>query len=60
VTLGDLAAPSAVWEVAEPRLTLPPEALAALPGGALPGGALNVRQQGSYALSEPLFLVTLD
>lgn len=55
VTLGDLAAPLAVWELGEPRLVLPPETLAALPGG-----PINVRQQGSYALSEPLFLHMLD
>lgn len=55
MTLGDLAAPLAVWELGEPRLTLSPETLAALPGG-----QLNVRQQGSYALSEPLLLHTLD
>lgn len=54
VTLGDPAAPTATWEVTEPRLTLAPEALAPLPAG-----AIHVRQQGSYALSDPLFLTTL-
>lgn len=33
VTLGVLAAPLAVWELGEPRLTLSPETLATLPGG---------------------------
>jgi hypothetical protein len=55
VTLGDLAAPLAVWSPTEPRLTLPPAVLAALPAG-----PLWVRQQGSHALSEPLLLFTLD
>jgi hypothetical protein len=54
VTLGDPAAPAATWETAEPALTLPGEVIAALPPG-----ALRVRQQGSYALSDPLHLTTL-
>ncbi|MCW1429146.1 phage tail protein [Novosphingobium sp. JCM 18896] len=54
VTLGDPAAPAAVWEPSEPRLALSAATLAALPTG-----ALRVRQQGSHALSEPLFLTTL-
>jgi hypothetical protein len=58
VTLGDIAAPVAAWDVSEPALTLSTESRAALPAGTLPG-PLNVRQQGSYALSLPLFLVTL-
>jgi hypothetical protein len=54
VTLGDPAAPLAAWDVAEPRLVLSAATLAGLPPG-----ALTVRQQGSYALSEPLLLHTL-
>lgn len=55
VTLGDPASPAAVWQVDAPLLALMPEAVAALPPG-----DLTVRQQGSHALSDPLFLVTLD
>jgi hypothetical protein len=54
VTLGDPATPLAVWELAEPRLVL-----SAATRAALPPAALTVRQQGSYALSEPLLLHTL-
>jgi hypothetical protein len=54
VTLGDLASPAAAWEVGAPLLALSAEALAALPAG-----DVHVRQQGSYALSAPLFLTTL-
>ncbi|MDR2858665.1 MAG: phage tail protein [Novosphingobium sp.] len=53
VTLGDPAAPAAAWTVAEPRLALAGNMLAALPAG-----PLHVRQQGSHALSAPLFLTT--
>lgn len=55
VTLGDPASPTASWDVAEPLLHLTAAALAGLPGG-----AFNVRQRGSYALSAPLFLAALD
>ncbi len=55
VTLGDLASPAAIWELGEPALSLSPAALALLPAG-----PIQVRQQGSYALSEPLLLTTLD
>jgi len=54
VTLGDPAAPAALWDLAEPRLALSPVQLATLPAG-----PLRVRQQGSHALSEPLFLTSL-
>lgn len=54
VTLGELAAPTATWMVAEPHLAFAPEVLAALPPG-----PIRVRQQGSYALSDPLFLTML-
>jgi hypothetical protein len=55
VTLGDLTAPAAAWDLSEPRLAIAPEVLAALPAG-----DLNVRQHGSFALSQPLFLTTLS
>jgi hypothetical protein len=54
VTLGDPEAPDAAWNVTEPMLVLPGESVAALPPG-----PLRVRQQGSYALSETLFLTML-
>jgi hypothetical protein len=59
VTCGPIDAPVAVWSPAEPVLTLPPATLADL-AAALAGGELHVRQQGSYALSEPLFLAALS
>ena len=54
VTLGDPDGPLALWDLAEPRLALSAATLAALPSG-----VLRVRQQGSHALSESLFLITL-
>lgn len=59
VTFGPIAAPAAMWNLSVPQLTLAPETLAELTA-ALPGGELQVRQQGSYALSEPLFLTSLS
>lgn len=58
VTFGPPAAPAAVWTLAEPRLELPPATLTEL-AAAMPEGAFAVRQQGSYALSDPLFLASL-
>lgn len=55
VTFGPVDAPIATWSVAEPLLQLPPALVAQLVA-ALPGGAFQVRQQGSYALSQPLLL----
>lgn len=54
VTLGDPAAPAAMWDLGQPALTLSAAVLAALPPG-----PLRVRQQGSHALSLPLLLHTL-
>ena len=54
VTLGEIAAPELLWDMAEPGLTLSAAVLATLPAG-----PLRVRQQGSHALSEPLLLHTL-
>ncbi len=59
VTLGDIAAPAATWTVAQPRLMLDSATLTKL-RGLLPAGVLRVRQQGSYAMSEPLVLATLS
>jgi len=56
---GPLSAPVAIWELAEPALLLAPAMLATLTA-LLPGGNLNVRQRGSYALSDPLLLATLS
>lgn len=58
VTFGDIDAPSSMWSVSEPRLALDAAALSRL-RTADPTGELQVRQQGSYALSEPLRLGTL-
>lgn len=57
VTYGPALAPAASWDVDEPEIVLPAATLASL-ASALPGGAFHVRQQGTYALSEPLFLAT--
>lgn len=59
VTFGPVSAPVALWTIAEPQLSLSSATLAGL-AAALPGGALHVRQQGSYALSKPLHLFTLS
>jgi hypothetical protein len=59
VTFGPLSSPRALWSVPAPTLTLPSETVADL-AAMLPGGAIHVRQQGSYALSEPLFLLSLS
>jgi hypothetical protein len=55
VTYGDPASPAATWDIAEPHLVLTAAELDALPGAS----AFHVRQRGSYALSQPLFLTTL-
>lgn len=55
---GPVDAPLAVWETAEPRLTIAAATIAALAAG-LPGGAFHVRQRGTHALSDPLHLFTL-
>lgn len=50
VTLGPLDAPIATWSTDTPALTIDAATLAAL----APGGALQVRQHGTHALSLPL------
>ena len=59
VTFGPLAAPIAMWNPAESELTLSAQTVSDLES-ALPGGKIRVRQQGSYALSEPLLLTSLS
>ena len=59
LTYGDPASPVASWDLTEPWLHLTPGDLDNLTA-ALAGGAFHVRQRGSYALSEPLFLIRLD
>ena len=58
VTYGPFGSPAAIWEVASPSLTISATQRADL-AASLPGESLRVRQQGTYALSEPLILVTL-
>ena len=58
VTYGPLAAPAAIWEVSSASLTIDAAQKAALTA-ALPGESFRIRQQGTYALSEPLVLATL-
>ncbi|TCU59594.1 putative phage protein (TIGR02218 family) [Novosphingobium sp. PhB57] len=58
VTAGPLAAPLASWTVSSSRLDIPPGTLAHLAALA-PGEILRVRQQGTYALSDPLPLFRL-
>ena len=58
VTYGPLSAPAAIWELTSPSLTVDAAQKAAL-AAALPGESFRVRQQGTYALSEPLVLATL-
>ena len=58
VTFGDPAGPAASWIVTEPRLAID-EATITMLASLLPGGELSVRQQGSYAFSDALFLAVL-
>ena len=58
VTYGPLAAPLAIWEVGSGSLTIAAAQRTAL-AASLPGEKFRVRQQGTYALSEPLVLATL-
>ncbi|RXZ64876.1 phage tail protein [Pelagerythrobacter rhizovicinus] len=58
VGIGPVEAPLASWEVAEPRLVIEADDLAAL-SAAHPGAAVWVRQIGSFAASDPLYLNTL-
>jgi hypothetical protein len=55
VTYGDPASPAANWTVTKPEIEIPSGQLTAL-SASLAGGAFHVRQLGSYATSEPLFL----
>lgn len=58
VTLGPLDTPFATWTTTAPNLTIEPSVLARL-AMIGPGAPLQVRQQGTYALSLPLILCTL-
>lgn len=58
VTLGAQDDPALQWQVSIPALTLPADTFAAL-ASAHSGAGFWVRQQGTYALSEPLSLMTL-
>ena len=58
VTYGPLASPAALWEATAPALIIDAVQRSALASG-LPGESFRVRQQGTYALSEPLVLATL-
>ena len=58
VFAGPAAAPLAQWQTGVPRLVLPAAEVAALRRVA-PGGALQVRQRGSYGLSAALLLAKL-
>ena len=58
VGLGDTANPALRWQPVEPRLTLPAALLAQLAVDHA-GEPLWVRQAGSFAQSEPLFLMVL-
>lgn len=58
VTYGDAASPISSWTVSFAEIDLPASQLADL-GASLPDGAFHVRQLGSYAVSEPLFLTQL-
>lgn len=58
VTLGPLDAPIATWQVGTPELAIEPALLAEL-STAFAGEFLQVRQQGTQALSAPLLLRSL-
>jgi hypothetical protein len=58
VTYGPIGSPIAIWLLDTPHLALSPQDQADLTAQ-LAGGELQVRQQGSYDLSDPLFLLTL-
>ena len=57
--VGDTEQPALRWELAGPKLELPSAMLTQL-SAAHAGEALWVRQVGSFALSPPLLLLTLD
>lgn len=58
VTFGPIAAPVARWQTDTPALTIDNATLSGL-RTTLPGGPFHVRQRGSYALSDPLFICDL-
>ena len=58
VRFGTASVPLASWTLGEPRLALTPSEIAQLTAMS-PAAHFEVRQLGSYALSEPLFLTAL-
>jgi Putative phage tail protein len=58
VTLANGSADPMLWVLSEPRLEIPAATVATL-AALIPGGSFSVRQQGSYALSDPLPLMPL-
>ena len=58
LSFGPPDAPVARWQVGQPGLLLSAATLASL-SATLPHGAFYVRQQGTYASSEPLFLTQI-
>jgi hypothetical protein len=58
VTLGPIEAPAVLWTVTQPLLEITAALVASL-GASHPGAALQVRQQGTHALSYPLTLCTM-
>jgi len=55
LTFGPIDLPVALWTLTEPQLTISASTQADLES-ALPGGEFQVRQQGSFALSDPLHI----
>ncbi len=58
VTYGPLTAPTAIWDVAEPRVNIGAARRVQL-AAILPGEAFRVRQRGTYGLSDHLVLTYL-
>lgn len=58
VSYGPASSPIVRWTTSAPLLAVPAATLAEL-AAALPGGTFQVRQIGSYALSDPLLLTAL-
>jgi len=59
VTFGPVDTPLSTWNVTVPQLIISAGAMADL-AAMSPAGEFHVRQLGSYALSEPLFLTSLS
>ncbi|MDE1916929.1 MAG: phage tail protein [Sphingomonadales bacterium] len=59
VVLGGWSAPIMQWQVTTPALTLDPDTMSAI-RSAHAGASIEVRQQGTYAVSEPLTLYAIS